>query len=474
MENRQAALRKLLTRDLPLEKAAPSLRHAIKRALAVNEPDRLHSLARSLVSDLKRQNQLFRVAVEGQNNHSAEYFLVRGSDRLVDLGFLENGADPIDLPSASDLAPPLPQPVVPEAPADAGLSDFVGMLGAMEHAQDLEIGFPQSGETGVILDSILRLLGRFTPQFDLFILLFEKEILPEGQGRIFTIEPAERASGWLALRKPTFSAWIPSPAELPRFIRENRPDNPHTRSYNSAVAVPVYKPMENGSVDEKGHEMGLLFLVAHEEWGKSPLLRLAKRLSRFVTRRWQHQREVNQRIHTDSLTRVYNRAFFDSQFTLELERARRSERPLSLVICDIDHFKGINDQYLHHNGDRILQMVARRFKEELRRIDHICRIGGEEFALILPETSHKAVNEVMDRLVNTPFCEEIIHQGEVINIEVTFSFGVATFPEAGSDAFELYRKADAMLFLSKDLGRNQCHFWNPQGDHLQLKPQNVD
>ncbi len=185
-------------------------------------------------------------------------------------------------------------------------------------------------------------------------------------------------------------------------------------------------------------------------------------------------REVNQRIHTDSLTRVYNRAFFDSQFTLELERAQRAERPLSLVICDIDHFKAINDRYQHHNGDRILKMVARCMREELRRIDHVCRIGGEEFALILPETDPEAACEVMGRLVNTPFREDIIHQGTTELVTVTCSFGVATFPAGGADAFELYRKADAMLFLSKDLGRNQCHFWNPQGDHYQLKPRGED
>ncbi len=474
MQPRSAFLRKVLTRDLPLEKAAPQLRHAIKRALAAGDEERLLSLIRSLVADLKRQNLLFRVAVEGEAGVDRDYFLVKGSERLLDLGFLKASHQPIDLPSASDLVPPLPQPVVPEAPVSNSLIDFVGMLGAMEHAQDLEIGFPQSGETGVILDSILRLLERFTPQFDLFVLLFEKEILPEGQGRVFSLEPAELASGWLALRKPTFSTWIPTPEELPSFIRQVRPGGAHPQDFHSAVAVPIYRPVENGRLEEKGNELGLLFLVAHEEWGKNPLLRLAKRLSRFVTRRWQHQSEVNQRIHTDSLTRVYNRAFFDNQFTLELERARRSERPLSLVICDIDHFKSINDMYQHHNGDRVLQMVARRFKEELRRIDHICRIGGEEFALILPETSHAAVTEVMERLVNATFREELIHMGEVKEVDVTFSFGVATFPAAGTDAFELYRKADAMLFLSKDLGRNQCHFWNSQGDHQQLLPHDPD
>jgi len=200
------------------------------------------------------------------------------------------------------------------------------------------------------------------------------------------------------------------------------------------------------------------------------MLRLAERLSRFVTRRWRHQQEVNQRIHVDGLTRVYNRTFFDSQFTLELERARRSEIPLTLVIADLDKFKSINDTYGHQAGDAVLRMVARRLQEELRRIDHICRIGGEEFALILPDTSQEAAQEVMGRLLDSQFQASVTAAGETLDIKVMFSFGAVTFPSAGADPFELYRKADAMLFLSKDLGRHRCHFWNNEGDHLQLLP----
>ena len=470
MENLELALRNLLTKDLPLDKAGPHLRHAVKRALAVGNSAQMLSATRTLVADLIRRNVLLRVAVEGQGGLDMSYCMVKDTNRLVNLAFLgeEHGVASFH-PTTSDAAPFSEDPSH-ESRGGSSLSEFAGMLGAMEHAQDLEIGFPQSGETGVILSSILRLLARFTPQFDLYVLLFEDEILPEDPHRIFTVTSTDLASGWMAVRQPLHSAWIPSPAELPGFIQNHAAQHPSRGQLSSAVAVPLMEPGDVEANPESGCELGLLFLVAHEDWDRSPLLRLAKRLSRFVTRRWQHQREVNQRIHTDSLTKVYNRAFFDSQFTLELERARRSEQPLSLVICDLDHFKSINDRYLHHNGDRVLKMVARRLREELRRIDHVCRIGGEEFALILPDTSHESALEVMDRLVKAPFLEEIIHQGEIIDVSVTFSFGAITFPEAGTDAFELYRKADAMLFLSKDLGRNQCHFWSSEGDHIQLLP----
>ncbi len=124
----------------------------------------------------------------------------------------------------------------------------------------------------------------------------------------------------------------------------------------------------------------------------------------------------------------------------------------------------------HQTGDLMLIMVARRLQEELRRIDHICRIGGEEFALILPDTSQEAALDVMNRLLNAPFSEKIVHEGEVIDLPITFSFGAVSYPASGKDAFELYNKADEMMYLSKGQGRNQCHFWNSEGDHLRLMP----
>ena len=143
---------------------------------------------------------------------------------------------------------------------------------------------------------------------------------------------------------------------------------------------------------------------------------------------------------------------------------------MTLVIGDLDKFKKINDTYGHQAGDVVLAMAARRLQEELRRIDHICRIGGEEFALILPDTSQEAAQEVMGRLLDSKFMTSVSHRGETIDVRVAFSFGAVTFPAAGADPFELYRKADAMLFLSKDLGRHRCHFWNNDGDHPQLLP----
>ncbi len=474
-------LKRMLSGELPLDRVGPHLRHACRRALRSGDVERMRLAAKVVIGDLTRRGELLGVSIDGGGDGSADkgpYCMVKGSRRLIDLSFLDEGTTslpgPKSVPPPAPAAPEAPRPEQP--PPGPNLEAFTGILGAMEHAQDLEIGDPRSGEKAVILASILRLLERFMPQFPIFILLHGNETVPDDQDQLFTIGPDEAAGGWLSVRTPGHSVWIPNSEEMPGHIRrlvaarEEASPGLESRPLRGAVAVPLWEPGKSGESSSSAQESGLLFLLAQSDLGRDSLLRLGERLSRFVTRRWRHQREVNQRIHVDGLTGVYNRTFFDSQFTLELERARRSEVPLTLVIADLDKFKAINDTYGHQAGDTTLRMVARRLQEELRRIDHICRIGGEEFALILPDTSQEAAQEVMGRLLDSKFRTSMSAAGDTIDITVTFSYGAVTFPAAGADPFELYRKADAMLFISKDLGRNRCHFWSSDGDHLQLLP----
>lgn len=464
------ALRRLLAGELPLDGVGPHLRQSARRALRADDPERMRLAATAIVNELVRRGDLLRIAVEepgGGQTRLRPLYLLKNSNRVVDLTAV--GSEPGTIPRPDFLrSPDNGRNALPEGP---GISGVTGMLGAMEDAQDLEIGDVHSGEKGVVLAGILRLLGKFTPQFRLYIMLDQEDPLPEDPGGVFAAPDAAPGTHWLSLRSPGQAVWIPDITELPDPVRASLDtDGDEDFVAAAAVAVPLWEPPQVGAADEEGSEAGLFFLVARDDLGREALLRLADRLTRFVTRRWQHQWEVNQRIHTDGLTGAFNRAYFDKQFTLELERARRSDVPLTLIAADLDHFKAVNDTYGHQTGDLVLQMVARRLHEELRRIDHVCRIGGEEFALILPDTGPDAAREVAMRLLDAPFTADVLREGRPETLRITFSYGVVTFPAAGSDAFELYRKADAMQYLSKDRGRNQCHFWNSRGDHLQLLP----
>ena len=457
-----------------MNKVGPQLRQAARRALRSGDSERMRIVARVIVSELLRRGDLIRVAMAGQDEQVSSYFLIRGTHRLLDLSSLGLDFKPVilDEPGLSRVTNPAP----PEAPetkeGSRSLQDLSSMLLAMEDAQKLDLSNPRSGETGVILDSILRLLEKFTPQFHLRIMLFEGREYHDPAGRVFLQGDERNPPPWLRCREKAHSVWIPNPRELPQGTLRPLGDDEGPASISCGVAVPLFAPQAGGGLTWTSRsEEGLLFVLAGDTWSRDTMLRLATRLSRFVTTRWQQHTEVTKRIHIDALTGLYNRAYFEGQLEILLERAKRNDAPLTLVVADIDRFKDVNDNYDHVVGDQVLRMVARRMQEELRRIDHICRLGGEEFALILPDTGLEAAQEVLQRLLNAQFVENTEFEGQPVSLPITFSYGAVTYPQSGTDAFELYRKADTLLFLSKDRGRNQCHFWSSDGNHQQLIPE---
>jgi diguanylate cyclase (GGDEF)-like protein len=318
----------------------------------------------------------------------------------------------------------------------------------------------------VVLGGILALLERQLPAMRLVLLLDHVDPLRPRDRRVVARGTDAELPFWLYHRRPGSLAVLSDPCELPDAVREAFGKH---APVVTTVAVPLIEPAELGpDAYAEPRERGILFAATPDQDLAPHLLPLARQLTGFVTRRWRQQWTVNRRIHADSLTGVHNRAYFDLQFTIELERARRDGFPLTLVLGDLDWFKRVNDNHGHHYGDLMLQEVARGLQAALRRIDHICRIGGEEFALVLPHTTVAEASEVMGRLLARPFSVVLPAARGGGRLSVTMSYGVVTYPEAGADAFELYRKADAMLYLSKERGRNRCHFWREGENPLPL------
>jgi len=157
---------------------------------------------------------------------------------------------------------------------------------------------------------------------------------------------------------------------------------------------------------------------------------------------------------TDSLTSLRNRRAFDEEFASRFEHARRYARPLSLVIVDLDYFKSINDQFGHSAGDGVLRGIAQILDHGTRRSDFLARIGGEEFAILLPETSLFEALHFAEKIRSTIAGSTI--RTEAAAHKVTVSIGVANVPHSSvTSAQELFNAADQALYRAKARGRNR-------------------
>jgi diguanylate cyclase (GGDEF)-like protein len=168
--------------------------------------------------------------------------------------------------------------------------------------------------------------------------------------------------------------------------------------------------------------------------------------------RTKHLQDIlRDRAMIDPLTELANRRAYDMRFGQEWSRAQRHALPLSLIMADIDNFKRVNDQHGHQAGDEVLRQVARRLNRDFRNCDMLFRYGGEEFAMILPETAIAGAVELAERLRVSLFAEPI----RVGNAEltVTASFGVAD-NDGVTEPDTLVRGADQSLYQAKSDGRN--------------------
>ncbi|MDX1334919.1 MAG: diguanylate cyclase, partial [Gammaproteobacteria bacterium] len=155
----------------------------------------------------------------------------------------------------------------------------------------------------------------------------------------------------------------------------------------------------------------------------------------------------------DALTGLPNRMAYDERIHEEIERSRRYQRPLSLAIIDVDFFKKINDKFGHPAGDKVLKILAEVFKKRTRDSDFVARMGGEEFMLVLTETSADDALAVTDKLRGV--IEQANFHFRDTAVPVTVSCGITDYSE-GDSVEELYSRADEALYEAKEGGRNRC------------------
>ncbi len=157
---------------------------------------------------------------------------------------------------------------------------------------------------------------------------------------------------------------------------------------------------------------------------------------------------------TDGLTELYNHRYFQEQIRMQVEQSKRYNTSFSLIIIDIDFFKKFNDTFGHQSGDAVLREVAQTLKKNVRSTDIVCRYGGEEMSIILPNTTKDEAFSTAQKICNRVASKKFkLFGGKETN--VTISLGVSTFPADGESAVDIIEAADKRLYNAKNNGRNQ-------------------
>jgi diguanylate cyclase (GGDEF)-like protein len=171
--------------------------------------------------------------------------------------------------------------------------------------------------------------------------------------------------------------------------------------------------------------------------------------------------EEGEKARIDGLTQIANRRRFDEYLLQEWGRHIRMQQPLSLLLCDVDHFKLYNDSNGHQAGDECLKIVAKAISQCYRTGDLVARYGGEEFALVLPQTNAAGAVQVAERVRSAVAAVALPHPASPVCERVTVSIGVACAtpqPHGPTDARALIEEADRHLYKAKQLGRNQVNY----------------
>jgi len=246
---------------------------------------------------------------------------------------------------------------------------------------------------------------------------------------------------------------------MKRVIVEDILNHPYWANFkNLAVRAGLKSCWSTPILSSKDRLLGTFAIYYREQHAPNAidlnLIGYAANLASIAIERHQATEELEHQAHTDFLTELANRRYFMELAEAELARALRYRKPLSLLMFDVDYFKAVNDNYGHKTGDLVLQKLAAIFKHALRKVDVTGRLGGEEFAAILPETCANEAWETAERLRLAVADAEIQTEAGGL-LRITVSIGVASLSDAPTGIETLLKQADDALYAAKNSGRNQ-------------------
>jgi diguanylate cyclase (GGDEF)-like protein len=266
---------------------------------------------------------------------------------------------------------------------------------------------------------------------------------------------------WFGVPAAEYLAHLIEPNHNPPFKLGQEPDSHHyfkdiqVQNKSACPGSLVVLPL----APETGQILGFIGLFRQKKSAFNAkeilLLRETKRFITLHIRKIALFHNTRELAYLDSLTQIFNRRYFDQRYQKEIGRAQRYDRALSILMIDIDYFKIYNDYLGHLAGDEALRQVASMLEKNLRKADVVCRYGGEEFVVILPEIGVEPASKVAEKLRKAVMSVSFSGEEKLPNKQLTISIGVAAFPENGKNAEEVLLNADKALYKAKEVGRNK-------------------
>lgn len=304
---------------------------------------------------------------------------------------------------------------------------------------------------GIVMDKIS---GLMQPKNWSLLLLDEQTneltfeiVVGDGAEKIkdLRLKPGEGIAGWVANEmRPLL---VPDVSKDLRFSR--KADDASKFVTTSIVCVPLVN---------RGRCHGVIELINKVEDGRFSeedllLLTTLADYTAIAIENAKFFQKVQELTITDDLTKLYNSRFMHNRVDYEVERAKRFNYNLSLIFIDLDHFKYVNDNYGHLSGSKLLREAAQLLVKMIRNVDMACRYGGDEFLILMPDTSKSSAVIVAEKLCRG-LRNEVFLKEDGLNLRLSGSFGVASYPADASNKDELIHKADDAMYVIKNGGRD--------------------
>ncbi len=260
------------------------------------------------------------------------------------------------------------------------------------------------------------------------------------------IKPGQGAAGWVVrYAKPLLVADL---SRDPRF--SNGADVQLGSPSRSLLCVPIMNKKKTIGVLEAANKLGE---SPFDERDLNLLAKLVEQAEIAIERAYLYQKMADLAV-TDDLTKLFNFRYLDQTLDIEIRRGQRYGANVSLIFMDMDYFKQVNDRFGHLMGSRVLIEVAQILIQNLRDVDIIARYGGDEFVVVLPETSLDVTYRIAQRL-RQALCDHTFLEAEGHPIKRTASYGLASYPNHARNKKDLIRLADQAMYRAKNSGRDQ-------------------